>query len=318
MTGSASASGNSAASLWSGSAASKALPSPVQLAGNIGTDLMIKVLRVSETLEMGAMVGIDPDSDGLARAARLGVADHRRRRRRPDRDAELRRHRRSSSTRPRPAPTAPTTTVLRSRTASSMRRPDPGRDRPYVVPAVNLDEHLDAPNVNMVTCGGQATIPIVAAVVAWSPVCPTPRSSLDRVASRPGPAPAPTSTSSPRPPRAAIEAVGGARARQGDHRPQPGRAAADHARHRVLPGRRPARPRRDRGVRRDDGRRRARRTCPATASSRRCSSTTIGRDDPLHIPEGVGDVPAASRSRCSSRSRAPAHYLPATPATSTS
>ena len=41
--------------------------------GNIGTDLMIKIMRVSDTLEMGALVGIDPDSDGLKRAARLGV-----------------------------------------------------------------------------------------------------------------------------------------------------------------------------------------------------------------------------------------------------
>src|SRR3546814_17509762 len=41
--------------------------------GNIGTDLMIKVMRLSETLEMGAFVGIDPESDGLKRAERLGV-----------------------------------------------------------------------------------------------------------------------------------------------------------------------------------------------------------------------------------------------------
>ncbi|MCW5832510.1 MAG: acetaldehyde dehydrogenase (acetylating) [Labilithrix sp.] len=130
--------------------------------GNIGTDLMIKVLRLSRTLEVGAFVGIDPESDGLARAARMGVpttaggidglvampgfdeieivfdatsagahAKH---------DAILRRHRKR---------------VIDL---------TPAALGPYTVPAVNLDANLDAPNVNMVTCGGQATIPIVAAV----------------------------------------------------------------------------------------------------------------------------------------------------------
>jgi len=130
--------------------------------GNIGTDLMIKVMRHSSHLEMGAMVGIDPESDGLARAARLHV---------------------------------PTThegvdglialpdfgaieivfdaTSAKAHIANAAKLTPYGKRLidltpaaigPYVVPAVNLVAHLDAPNINMVTCGGQATIPIVAAV----------------------------------------------------------------------------------------------------------------------------------------------------------
>jgi acetaldehyde dehydrogenase len=136
--------------------------------GNIGTDLMIKVLRVSETLRMVAMAGIDPDSDGLARARRFGVATtasgvaglvslpefadvelvfdatsagaHR------HNDAVLARH---------------------GRTVVDLT---PAAVGPYVVPPVNLDAHLRQRNVNMVTCGGQATVPIVAAVRRVTPV----------------------------------------------------------------------------------------------------------------------------------------------------
>lgn len=130
--------------------------------GNIGTDLMIKVMRHSDILEIAAFVGIDPESDGLKRAQRLGV---------------------------------PTTAdgieglvglpewheigmVFDATSAGAHKRHSqvvtdagkvmvdltPAAIGPYVIPVVNGDAHLDAPNVNMVTCGGQATIPIVAAV----------------------------------------------------------------------------------------------------------------------------------------------------------
>ncbi|SIS95884.1 acetaldehyde dehydrogenase (acetylating) [Insolitispirillum peregrinum] len=130
--------------------------------GNIGTDLMIKVMRLSKTLQMGAMVGIDPNSDGLARAARMGVATT---------------HHGIEGLVALPnfkdirfvfdatsaGAHAHHNAVLQ---AHGKRVIDltPAALGPYVVPAVNLGQHLDATNVNMVTCGGQATVPIVAAV----------------------------------------------------------------------------------------------------------------------------------------------------------
>ncbi len=136
--------------------------------GNIGTDLMIKVLRLSEHLEIAAMAGIDPDSDGLARARRLKVATTHEGvdgLAQMDEFADVRyvfdatsagAHRHHDE-------------VLRAlgRTVIDLT---PAALGPYVVPPVNLDTHLDAANVNMVTCGGQATIPIVAAVSAVTPV----------------------------------------------------------------------------------------------------------------------------------------------------
>ncbi|MFT3801985.1 MAG: acetaldehyde dehydrogenase (acetylating) [Burkholderiaceae bacterium] len=132
--------------------------------GNIGTDLMIKIIRQGRGIEMGALVGIDPDSDGLARASRLGVAttsegvagllalpgfddidivfDATSAGSHGSNDAELRTRK------------------------PGIRMIDltPAAIGPYCVPVVNLESTKDAPNLNMVTCGGQATIPVVAAV----------------------------------------------------------------------------------------------------------------------------------------------------------
>lgn len=130
--------------------------------GNIGTDLMIKIMRTSEVLEMGAMVGIDPSSDGLARAQRLGVSTT---------------HEGIEGL--QKLDVWPEIGVVFDATSAGAHKAHsdvvtgagkvmidltPAAIGPYVIPVVNGDDHLDAPNVNMLTCGGQATIPIVAAV----------------------------------------------------------------------------------------------------------------------------------------------------------
>ncbi|MDF3306642.1 acetaldehyde dehydrogenase (acetylating) [Rhodococcus sp. T2V] len=138
--------------------------------GNIGTDLMIKVLRNSDILEMGAMVGIDPNSDGLARAARLNVpttADGVQGLIALDTFADIDIVFDATSAgahRDNAAALAPYGKKLVDLTPAAIG--------PYVVPPVNLEQHLDGDvdNVNMVTCGGQATIPIVAAISAVTPV----------------------------------------------------------------------------------------------------------------------------------------------------
>lgn len=132
--------------------------------GNIGTDLMIKILRHGQHIEIVAMVGIDPASDGLARAARLGVATTAEGiqglARLPDfNDIEFVFDATSA------AAHVKNDAFLRGlKPGIRMIDLTPAAIGPYCIPVVNGDEHLDAPNVNMVTCGGQATIPMVAAV----------------------------------------------------------------------------------------------------------------------------------------------------------
>jgi len=136
--------------------------------GNIGTDMMFKIKRLSTGLHVAAMAGIDPGSDGLARARRLGVATTASG---VDGLVDL--------------PEFTESRIVFDATSAGAHRHNaevaaahgklmvdltPAAIGPYVVPSVNLDEHLAADNVNMVTCGGQATIPVVAAVSRTAPV----------------------------------------------------------------------------------------------------------------------------------------------------
>jgi acetaldehyde dehydrogenase len=130
--------------------------------GNIGTDLMIKILRTSDVLEMAAMVGIDPASDGLARAASFGV------------ETTFRGIQGLQELDVWPEigiifdATSAGAHLEHDRVAAAAGKVmidlTPAAIGPYVIPVVNGDDHLESRNVNMVTCGGQATIPIVAAV----------------------------------------------------------------------------------------------------------------------------------------------------------
>src|SRR5450830_150195 len=130
--------------------------------GNIGTDLMIKVLRNSKHLNMGAMVGIDPSSDGLARAARMGVTTTH------EGVQGLTRLPGFGKIKIAFDATSAGTHAEHNRILQEhgiqVIDLTPAAIGPYVIPVVNLQEHLDSPNINMVTCGGQATIPVVRAV----------------------------------------------------------------------------------------------------------------------------------------------------------
>jgi acetaldehyde dehydrogenase len=136
--------------------------------GNIGTDLFIKSRRASDIVEVIAMCGVDPDSDGLARAKRMGIATT------------------SDGIDGLVAldEFADVSLVFDATSAGAHARHDevlrahgkrildltPAAIGPYVIPVVNLHAHIDEQNLNMVTCGGQATVPIVHAVHRVAPV----------------------------------------------------------------------------------------------------------------------------------------------------
>jgi acetaldehyde dehydrogenase (acetylating) len=134
--------------------------------GNIGTDLMIKLGR-SELLELTAVIGIDPQSDGLRRAREMGyagvatgidgfLAD-------PELEADIVFDATSAKAHLYNA------NVLKEAGIKVIDM-TPAAVGPYVCAAVNIDEHLEKDNINLITCGGQATIPMVHAVNRVSPV----------------------------------------------------------------------------------------------------------------------------------------------------
>ena len=136
--------------------------------GNIGTDLMIKMIKYPQNMELVAVVGIDPDSEGLAMAREHGIATTH----------EGIQGLKKLPCYPEIGIAFDATSAYAHKAHDEALRADgiqvvdltPAAIGPFTVPTVNMQAHLDQPNVNMVTCGGQATIPMVAAVSAVAEV----------------------------------------------------------------------------------------------------------------------------------------------------
>jgi len=133
--------------------------------GNIGTDLMLKLGR-SDLLELTTVIGIDPDSDGLRKAKELGYETI---------DTGIK----GFLERPELADIIFDATSAKAHIRHAKLLKEAGKQvldltpaavGPFVVPSVNIGEHVDAPNINLITCGGQATIPMVHAINRVQPV----------------------------------------------------------------------------------------------------------------------------------------------------
>jgi acetaldehyde dehydrogenase len=130
--------------------------------GNIGTDLMVKMIKYPQNMELVAVVGIDEASEGLAMARERGVATTH----------EGIEGLKKMAAYPEIGIVFDATSAYAHKVHDAVLRADgkqvvdltPAAIGPFIVPPVNMDALLDQPNVNMVTCGGQATIPMVAAV----------------------------------------------------------------------------------------------------------------------------------------------------------
>lgn len=130
--------------------------------GNIGTDLMIKMLKYPQNMELAAVVGIDPESEGLAMARERGIATTH---------EGIEGLKKLACYKDIGIAFDATSAYAHKHHDEELRKDGirvvdltPAAIGPFTIPPVNMEAHLDEPNVNMVTCGGQATIPMVAAV----------------------------------------------------------------------------------------------------------------------------------------------------------